>query len=713
MSEQSNLAQATDDSSLDQGEIYYCRLVDATRPTLSGGGMRLDEVYAHFGLPNSMSMSQKCVTEHLYSQIAGAFAPYSQTAKEGVQLKMLKHQLLLRHFADGKQLNPYLALLDVIIDAVRAHYWLAPPLSNEVAWRKALTAAANYSAINPSTFRNHGDHTRQLNQRQYAVAEAIKKLRSFGYTVTIAGGRAEIKHQEQIRIADCIESHLVKAGGVEIAQSIFQFMKKRYDSSQERYYTARRTSTIGRDGGPSSLPVAYLLNLCVKHTAPRTAKGTQAEMAANSAFALATAYAATFDVEPYNTFDTFFHTGSKLPQFLREIAVYDGMFNLAQARPSWVEKSLRCLFGWLDDDIALQSLGWTIDQAALVASSIFKITGGELGPRLFSVDRLAKQIPGLAPSILTSILSAFSHQAGDVNCEYKLPYEQAEVNFWFKPLIEQSQGTYVLMDRSWCAPAFYEATARAVRDRVPNTDSFIGLAFEKLVKDELAAHGVHVVSGEYSLGNQNGQCDAVIETSDRIIFIEMKKKALTRKSRGGSDVDLFTDLSESLLATMCQIGGHEILLFKHGSLELQDDSTTYVIERNGRAVERLALSPVEFGGFQDRGVISQVLKTMTTSTLSAIDVKNAQRISEVQSKGEKLLKQYEELAKLQPDEEWTAFMNCWFLSFGQFLTILQGVSSNDTFQGSLFTTRHITMGSLDFYFEHAQALALKAGHQPQ
>ena len=101
------------------------------------------------------------------------------------------------------------------------------------------------------------------------------------------------------------------------------------------------------------------------------------------------------------------------------------------------------------------------------------------------------------------------------------------------------------------------------------------------------------------------------------------------------------------------------------------------------------------------------------SFLSAIDVKNAQRISEVQSKGEKLLKQYEELAKLQPDEEWTAFMNCWFLSFGQFLTILQGVSSNDTFQGSLFTTRHITMGSLDFYFEHAQALALKAGHQPQ
>jgi len=269
------------------------------------------------------------------------------------------------------------------------------------------------------------------------------------------------------------------------------------------------------------------------------------------------------------------------------------------------------------------------------------------------------------------------------------------------------------MDRVWCAPAFYEAVASSVRPRVPNADSFIGLAFERLVKAELEAHGVRVVSGTYNIGSQEGECDAVIETADRIIFVEMKKKPLTRKSRSGNDINLFYDLSESLLAAMCQIGRHEILLFKHGSIELQDGSETYTVERNGRAVERVALSPVEFGGMQDRGVISQVLKTMTTSKLSAVDASNAHSINKVQKKGQELLDQYNELAKIQSDTKGVTFMNCWFLSLGHFLTILQGVSSNDSFQSSLFTTRHVMMGSLDFYFEHAQGLALKASRKTQ
>ncbi len=267
------------------------------------------------------------------------------------------------------------------------------------------------------------------------------------------------------------------------------------------------------------------------------------------------------------------------------------------------------------------------------------------------------------------------------------------------------------MDRSWCAPAFYEAVASAVREKVPETDSSIGLAFERFIKSELTAHGVRTVSGTYSVNGQDGECDAVIETATHIIFIEMKKKPLTRKARSGSDVNLLYDLSESLLAAQCQIGKHELLLVKHGMLNLHDGASNYCIKLNGRAVERVALSPVEFGAMQDRNVISQILTTVMTSRLIATDAKNANQVNKVQKKGEELLRQNKELASLQPAAR-TTFINYWFLSLGHLLTILQGVSTNDSFQSSLFTTRHITMGSLDFYFEHWQALALKASQKP-
>lgn len=698
-------------TTVDPNEKAYRALVESTLSTLPCETASLEEIYAHFGLSHDMSFSQRHVTDHLYAQIALALRSHPANAKNSLQLKTLKHHLLLRHFADGEALQPYLTLLDVIMDATRTNGWSAPPLSDELSWRTALTAAANYDVICPNTFSHPDAMVPRLNQRQHSVAGAIIKLRGFGYKVEIAAGQANIKDEEQLRISERIESQIRRAGGLQMAASVFHSLRRSYEPTQERYHTVRRTSTIGRDGGPS-LPVAYLLNLCVKNTAAPSSNAPQAEAAVKDALMVATAYAATFDLEPYNTFETLFHSGSKLPHFLREIATYDGMFNVAQARPSSVEKVLRGLFDWLDDIAAIRDLGWTINQAARLARGILKLSRGVHGPFFFTRNDLAAWMPGLPKSILAAILSVFSHQIGVANREYRLPHEQTKVDFWFKPLIEQAPGQYVLMDRSWCAPAFYEAVADAVRKRTRDSDSRVGLALERLVKAELEAHGVHVMSGTYSIGGQDGECDAVIETTDHIIFIEMKKKPFTRQSRGGSDVDLFYDLSESLLAAQYQIGKHELLLYRHGVLELHDGATVHRIERNGRSVERMALSPVDFGAIQDRGVISQILETLMTFRLGAIDPKNADRIGRVQKKGDVLLKQYDDLTKLRPQPRGPAFMNYWFLSLGQLLVILEGVSSNDSFQKSLFTTRHAVMGSLDFYFEHAQILALKASQSP-
>ena len=695
---------------VDQDEKAYRALVESTRPSLPSRSASLEEIYYHFGLSHDGALSQQHVIEHLDAQIASAFRSHKECSNKVLRLQTLKRQLLLKHFADDEPLQPYLAFLQVIMDAARASDWIAPPLTDELSWRTALTAAANHDLL-LGTHRDPDAMIPQFHQRQYAVARAIKKLRTLGYKVAIAGGQANIQHAEEVRIAERIESHIRNAGGLEMAAYLFHSLRPRYDSTQERYHTARRTGTDGRKGGPSA-PVAYLLNLCAKSTSVSPAKAPFAGTDAKDAFSVATAYAATFDLEPYNTFETLFHSGSTLPHFLQEIAVYDGMFNLVQARPSAVEKILRGLFDWFDDATASRELGWTIGQAALVARAILKISRDVHGPFVFTRDNLAAWMPGLPPPALAAILRIFSHQIGTANREYRFPHEQTKVDFWFKPLIEQSPGRYVLMDRAWCAPAFYEAVVSAIREKNPDPDREIGLALEKFAKAELVERGVRVVSGNCSIDGEDGQCDAVVETMDHIIFIEMKKKSLTRPSRSGNTADLFYDLSESLLAAQHQIGKHEFLLYRHGALDLRGDGETHRLERNGRAVERVVLILHDFGAMQDRTVLSQVLETVMTCRMGTADPAYAAKIGRVQKNGEDLLKQHNELAKLRPEPKGPAFMNCWFLSLNQLLVILEGVSSNDSFQKSLFTTRHIVMGSLDFYFEHAQALALKATPGP-
>lgn len=475
---------------MDQDEKAYRALVESTRPTLPNRSASLEEIYSHFGLSHNGHLVQQQVVDHLYAQIASAFRAHPTGGSKGVRLQTLKHQLLLRYFADDEVLQPYLAFLGVIMDAARANDWIAPPLTDELSWRTALTAAANCDLVCPSVHRDPDAMLPQFNQRQYAVACAIKRLRTLGYKVAVVGGQANIQRAEEVRIAEHIESQIRNAGGLEMAAYIFHSLRQRYDSAQERYHVGRRTGTDGRKGGPSA-PVAYLLNLCAKNTGVSAARTPFAEAAAKDAFSVATVYAAAFDLEPYNTWETLFHSGSRLPHFLQEIAVYDGMFNLVQARPSV-----------------------------------------------------------------------------------------------------------------------------------------------------------------------------------------------------------------------------ELLLYRHGVLPLRDGGEEYRLERKSRAVERVALSLLDFGAMQDRMVLSQVLDTVMTCRMGTPIPAYAAKIGLVQKNGEALLKQYNELAKLRPEPKAPAFMNCWFLSLNQLLVILDGVSSNDSFQKSLFTTRHIVMGSLDFYFEHAQALALKSTPGP-
>ncbi len=377
----------------DSVETVFRELVDATTPTLSKRNSSLKEIYSTLGLPHDGSLSQHHVGEHLYAQIASVLGS-APNSDENLQLQPLKHQLLLRYFADGENVLHYLALLAVIMDATPASVRV-PSLSDEDSWRSALIAAANYDILSPETFRRPENTMRGLNQRQYQVAKAIKKLKSLNYTVAIKEGQAEIEHVEQLRISENIKSHIRTAGGLRAAEFLFHSLRENYNHNQERYHTVRRTSTMGNYREPSC-PVSYLLNLCVKNvTAARVASKEQVEVASKKAIELATVYAATFDLEPYNTFETLFNSGSNLPRFLQEVSIYDAMFNIAQARPSSAETVLRGLFDWLDDNVSLQHLGWTVSEAAQVLRVIMKMSHGVHGPFQFTRNKLASRLPDI------------------------------------------------------------------------------------------------------------------------------------------------------------------------------------------------------------------------------------------------------------------------------------------------------------------------------
>ena len=90
--------------------------------------------------------------------------------------------------------------------------------------------------------------------------------------------------------------------------------------------------------------------------------------------------------------------------------------------------------------------------------------------------------------------------------------------------------------------------------------------FEQFVRDKLAAKGVTVLHGDYDQAGDDGECDAVLETSKAVIFIELKSKLLTRKARSGDDVAALIDLAQAIVHPQAQAMSRHATLAKSGVL---------------------------------------------------------------------------------------------------------------------------------------------------
>ena len=63
------------------------------------------------------------------------------------------------------------------------------------------------------------------------------------------------------------------------------------------------------------------------------------------------------------------------------------------------------------------------------------------------------------------------------------------------------------------------------------------------------------------------------------------------------------------------------------------------------------------------------------------------------------IRQAEVLSQIDADFTNNPFFNCWFLSVPQLLVVLQYCNGNEDFQKVMYSTRHITMGTHNFYAE--------------
>lgn len=425
-------------------------------------------------------------------------------------------------------------------------------------------------------------------------------------------------------------------------------------------------------------------------------------------------------MQPYSTFGLLFKDTWTLVPFLQELALYDSLFTITQTRPSDVMKLLRGLLGWLDPD-QKRGIGWTLNDLFAVGNAILS-SGGSRGSSFISHTSIAARCSGVDARIVKFALDeVFSHALPGANQRFNKPTDAPEDalpreqrsghDFFERPLLASRDGGFMLFEKALAAPAIIEAVFTVLRStKLKNFESLVGEEMEHFLRQELGAHGIAALQGDYddSLGS-HGECDIVIECPDTVIFIEMKKQPLTRKAQAGSDTALLMDMAASLLHAQLQAGWHEVRIRRDGFLLLEKDGQRRRVDLNGRAIERIAVTLFDYGGFQDRTLLQQFLQAQLAAGYSPVDPALNAKFDKINAQLEELRTQIAQLQSLVGGRgEAARFFNCWFLSIPQFLVLLDGVDSPATLRLALGNTRHTSLGTLDFYFEHAHMKQLKA-----
>lgn len=619
------------------------------------------------------------------------------------QLKRLSDGLLIEHLINRKPLRPYRGIAQIIRDSLRTDR-NGESDSKSVNWPEAVDLALRAHSLREKWDEDEVPICLYESPTPQTLAKAAIWMRDKGYPLVIENGYPVFEESDRKRMVRYIESLIQKIGPINVIDRVILHLARNRHEGMERYLSPHHFVQIKDSDVKFPFPSNYLIQLAVKNI-DSTAKKSISSDDWKELCEFAQMFAAIHDLWRYGQFETVFKYVFSVCVFITDLALCDRFFSPKQLRRSYVPIWIDCLFDWFD--YRFQKInGWSIFTAKRVAEIILE-SARKTGPTLLKRrDIVAKcLIAGLEPDEVMNVLPIFCHPSRP-NPDLTLPYFPKSINFWRHPLISLDREQILLIDAALCGYAFYESIAAALRPwdkEFQFTQKNIGQAAERFLQSHLVANGISAYCGKYKIGDETFECDCVLETEKHVIFIEQKAKVLTEGAQIGVDLDILIDLLGSFFDSISQCYRHEIHLREKGEIILlMPGGEQKKIELKGRSIEKIAASLLDFGRFNDRSVIMQLLEIYPYVIVAPLNGSDPDKVERFNKKTDTIRRQLERISEIATsnDREDPIFSS-WFLSLQQLMIIAEGSNSNECFANRLWKTRHLSTLSNDWYTETA------------
>lgn len=406
--------------------------------------------------------------------------------------------------------------------------------------------------------------------------------------------------------------------------------------------------------------------------------------------------------------------GIRLIEVLEKSVRYDWLVMFPQYPSTDLRKLTRHIVDRFDEPAIHHHLGWTLKDYEAVMNAIL-VTTHDVAPSSFTTRDISRdKTVQIEHGTIKRILHLISQNPDNINAAFHGFEDLPSLEHVFKPLV-QLDNEHFLICKPITVIGFYESLCALLRDLKRagiisvDVDHAMGPLLEDMLYEEFKQKGIQCLKNEkYTLNRamrrelgiqaESGECDLVIESDRCIYFIETKRKSLRRKSYSGFSQEVLLDLSRAFFASQVQLGNHELFLRTYGRIDFDSGKTLHL---NGRSVERISLTLLDFWSLQDEIFCKNLFSGLIGHTLKSADnhdtAENRTVLDEINKSLTRLTEQYQSKAyELYRNSRYNYINVRWF-SFFQMLVILRNVRSMDDFEEKLRITRHANSLTCNWY----------------
>lgn len=298
-----------------------------------------------------------------------------------------------------------------------------------------------------------------------------------------------------------------------------------------------------------------------------------------------------------------------------------------------------------------------------------------------------------------------------INQDFKTTFDFDKIDFKAKPFVEMN-GKFLIIEPQFSAISLYIILCNILTDK----KSAIGYFIESYLVDKMKLKFNHIIhNSEYKiskplkkkleLNSDKLECDIVLQSEKYIIFIELKKKELTRNAKSGDIFFILQDLSQSLLSSHLQANKHMRFLMENKKIEFEhkDNENKISIELNDREIIKISLTSLDYLSLHSKDVFHQFIKLFFDKTILISDNFSCEQ-KKILEKFNKLNKELsEDLFKIHSTwqiEKANGFFNSLFLSIFHLLFIINRSDNIECMVNNLLKNKQLTIGGYrDFYHE--------------